>query len=240
MAARKPSKPAAKPHPVKRMSAAGPTRAEAMLDALSVVRADYTKVMTKVTRTCPDCAGAGFVVGDKKARGKEEGDSDSDGVNHCYLCDGQGKYTTEEFDAEAMPDELRVFVTGYKTGPGGTILPEMRNKDKNATEVIKMLGNGWATAFPRDAFGSDAPAEGVRIDSKDAIIAQYERIAMSADATLAMAALREISKLRGFITEENDEIDTVPMDALTLQQQLAEIVGRPGRSGDLPPEILPE
>lgn len=236
MAARKPAKPAAKP-PVQRRSAAGPTRAEAMMDALNVVHADYSRVLSKVVRTCPDCNGAGYVVGDKKV-GDE---TDSDGLNHCYMCNGMGKYESSEFLPDCVPDELRVYITGFKTGPGGTILPDMRSKDKNADAVIKMLGNGWSSVFPRDAFGGDAPADAARIDSKDAIIAHYERIAQTADATLAMAALREISKLRGFITEENDEIDIVPMDAVEVQKQLAAAFGLPAApAGELPPEILPE
>ena len=236
MAPRKPAKKAA-PKPAVRRSAAGPTRAETMLDALSVLRADYSRVFTKTVRTCPDCSGSGYVVGDKKS-GDE---TDSDGLNHCFLCDGHGKYESEEFKAETVPDELRVFITGFKTGPAGTILPDMRSKDKNADAIIKMLGNGWQAEFPRDAFGGDAQSDGVRIDSKDAIIAQYERIASSADATLAIAALREISKLRGFITEENDEIDVVPMDALEVQRQMGVAFGLPtAHVGELPPEILPE
>jgi hypothetical protein len=196
---------------------AGPTRAEAIRDALMVLHADYTGVLTKQPANCPDCSGAGFVVGEKKEKG---GGTDSDGVHTCRACEGGGTVYLDSFDAEKVPDALKPLITGFKT-VAGQLVPEMRSKDKNADALIKMIGNGWQAEFPRDAFGADAPAEAKPLDSKEALIARYEKIAFSSDATIAMAAMREISKLRGFVDEEGENIDTKPVTAQELQRILA-------------------
>lgn len=193
---------------------AGPTRAEAVLDAIGVIQADYNRVLTKKRSTCLDCNGSGVHVADKQ--------DETDSVVTCARCQGAGFEELAEYDPETVPSELKPFITGFKTGGGGRILPDMRSKDKAAAEIIKMIGNGWCSNFPRDAFGGDAPgAVEPPATDKESIIKAYERIAAGADPTMAIAALREISKLRGFITEENDEIDTVPMTAVDLQKALA-------------------
>lgn len=194
---------------------AGPTRAEMVLDQLSVIRADYNRILTKKRSTCLDCNGSGVHVADKQ--------DETDSVVTCARCQGAGFEELAEYDPEFVPEELKPFITGFKTGGGGRILPEVRNKDKAAAEIMKALSNGWSSAFPRDAFGADAPGqvEETPTTDKESIIKAYERIAAAADPATAMGALREISKLRGYITEENDEIDTVPMTAVDLQKALA-------------------
>lgn len=182
---------------------AGPTRAEAVLDLIQVIRADYSRALVKKRSTCLDCDGTGVHISDKKG--------EADDVVTCARCEGMGWEQSDEFDAELMPDELRPHLTGFKTGGAGRILPEFRAKDKAAAELIKAIGNGWGNAFPRDAFGGDAPAPA--LVEKEAIIAKYEQIAASADPTVAMAALREISKLRGYLSEDDETTDRA---ALTL------------------------
>lgn len=184
---------------------AGPTRAEAVLDLIKVVGADYSRALTRKRSTCLDCNGSGVHVADTK--------EESDNVVTCARCSGAGYEEMDEFDATLMPDNLRPFITGFKTGGAGRILPEFRAKDKAAAELMKAIGNGWGAEFPRDAYGGDAPAHVAPIDSKDAIIAHYERIAVSSDPNLAMAALKEISKLRGYLTEDDETIDTKAITA---------------------------
>lgn len=186
---------------------AGPTRAEAVLDLIQVIGADYSRALTRKRSTCLDCNGSGVHVADTKGPQGED-----DQVVTCARCSGAGFEEMDEFDATLMPDNLRPFVTGFKTGGAGRILPEFRAKDKAAAELMKAIGNGWGAEFPRDAFGGDAPAS-APIDTKDAIIAHYERIAASSDPNIAMAALKEISKLRGYLTEDDETIDTKAITA---------------------------
>lgn len=189
---------------------AGPTRAEAVLDLIKVIGADYSRALTRKRSTCLDCNGTGVHVFDTKGPQGED-----DQVVTCARCSGAGFEEMDEFDATLMPDNLRPFITGFKTGGAGRILPEFRAKDKAAAELMKAIGNGWSVEFPRDAYGGDAPAQtpAQAIDTKEAIIAHYERIALSSDPTLAMAALKEISKLRGYLTEDDETIDTKAITA---------------------------
>lgn len=180
----------------------GATRAEVLADLIAVIKTDYNQVISKRDITCPDCNGVGFHV---------EGEDDK--VGNCATCANTGKVTVEHYDPEAVPDDLRPYVTGFKVGPRGTLLPDMRSKDKAAAELIKAISNGWCNTFQRDAYGGDASDP----LSKDSIIASYAQIAAGSDPTTAMAALREISKLKGYLTPDDEAADNKALNTSDVQ-----------------------
>lgn len=192
----------------------GPTRVEVIGDLIDVVQADYTRAFTKKRSTCQDCSGAGVHVVDS--------DKGADSVNTCARCEGLGYEQVDEYDNNSVPDDLRPFITGVKAGFKGKLLPEFRNKDKAASELMKAISNGWLADFKRNALGEDAPAEAPVDLSREAVIAQYQRIALSSDPTTAMHALNAICKLQGYVNEDDEGVDNEP---LTLGQ-LTEFMNR--------------
>lgn len=198
------------------------TRAEVLADLMSVLKADYTKAVSKKRITCPDCNGVGFHV---------EGDDDK--VGNCATCSNLGNIETDEYDFAHIPSDMRKFVTGFKVGPKGKLLPDMRSKDKAATELIKAISSGWCTTFQRDAYGGDA-ADPL---SKDSIIASYAHIAASSDPATAMTALREISKLKGYITPDDEAADNSALGTHDLQAFFNGLLTKRGH--ELPPGVGP-
>lgn len=176
----------------------GATRAEVVKDLIDIIKADYTSAVVKRKITCPDCNGVGFHVADTS--------EESDKIGNCATCDNSGSVETDDYDFEAIPQKMRKYVNGFKVGPKGKLLPDMRSKDKAATELIKAISAGWCTTFKRDAYGADAPADADPL-SKDSIITAYMRIAADGDHATAMAALREISKLKGYLTDDDKAAD---------------------------------
>ena len=189
--------------------AIGPTRVEVIVDLIDVVQADYTRAFTKKRSTCVDCSGAGVVVADTS--------EETDSVNTCSRCDGAGYEHFDEFDNAEVPDDLRPFITGVKAGFKGKLLPEFRNKDKAAGELMKAISNGWLSDFKRDAFGGDAAAEPPPDMSRQAVLANYQRIALSADPQVALQAMNAICKLQGFVNEDDNGIDNEPLTMADLQ-----------------------
>lgn len=187
----------------------GPTRVEVIGDLIDVVKADYTRAFIKKRSTCMDCMGAGVHVMDS--------DEGADSVNTCARCEGAGYEQVDEFDNENVPEDLRPFITGVKAGFKGKLLPEFRNKDKAASELMKAISNGWLADFKRDAYGADAQPEPVDM-SREAVLAQYVRIASTADHATAMSALNAIAKLQGFVAEDDNGVDNQP---LTLEDVTA-------------------
>lgn len=194
--------------------ATGATRAERIADALAVHRADYNKVLVKKRITCPDCAGSSAKI---QVQDTDE-ETDKVSVTPCATCENSGAIEVEEYDADRVPASLRKYVQGFKVGPRGKLIPEMRSKDKAATELIKMISAGWSTTFPRDAYGGDAPG-GEPVDplSKEGIIGAYARIAQDADPSTAMAALREIAKMKGYISPDDGATDNQALGAQDIQ-----------------------
>lgn len=192
----------------------GPTRVEVIGDLIDVVQADYSRAITKKRSTCMDCSGAGIHVMDT--------DEGGDSTVTCARCNGAGYEEVDEFDNDGVPEELRPFITGYKAGFKGKLLPEFRNKDKAASELMKAISNGWLADFKRNAFGEDAPAEETVDLSRDAVILQYQRIAMSSDPATAMQALNAICKLQGYVDEDAEGVDNEPL----TMGQLTEFMNR--------------
>lgn len=200
--------------------ASGATRAERIKDALDVLRADYTKAVVKRRIPCV-CAGDPIDV--------EDTEHETDKVRVCAVCQGTGYQELDEYDFAEIPKTLRKFVNGFKSGPRGTLIPDMRSKDKAADALSKMIGAGWTVDFPRDAYGADAP--GVDPLSKDAIIAMYAQIVReSADANTRMNALKEIAKLKGFLTEDDQAADNSALAIQDIQGFFNDLLTRKGRS----------
>lgn len=219
------------------MAIKNPVRAEVVRDLLDVIGADYAKGVVKEHISCPECGGEGVRVFDVKAGlrkkqaeravstwGDEGGyenappkEDVTDHVETCAICNGEGTIVMETFDFNALPKKSRQYVTGFKAGPRGMLLPEMRNKDKAVGELIKAISAGWVTAadFKRDQYGNDAAAED--ITTREGLIEAYRKIAETADPATAMNALKEISKLKGFLTEDDDSIDSQPVTMLNIQ-----------------------
>lgn len=197
----------------------GPTRAEVLGDLIQVLRADYGSAITVEHTTCHDCNGEGAVLA--------ETEDDPEKTNVCHTCKGEGRLSDEVVNFASMPPEIRRCITGFKTGPRGRILPEMRSKDKAKAELIKAISNGWSGSFARDAFGADAPPvdtahgqmpEGVDPLSKEGLLHAYARIARDADAQTALTALNNIAKLKGYITEDDEAADNTPVSPEQVQK----------------------
>jgi hypothetical protein len=215
------------------MAIKNPVRAEVVRDLLDVISADYVKGVVKEPVPCPECGGEGVRVYDVKAKLRKKqvdralstwGDEDAppqedetDKVEPCGMCKGEGHILMEAFDFSALPKKSRQYVTGFKTGPRGMLIPEMRNKDKAVAELIKAISAGWVTAadFKRDQYGNDVNEEDVT--TKEGLIAAYTKIALTADPATAMNALNQISKLKGFLTEDDDSIDSQPVTMQHIQ-----------------------
>lgn len=220
------------------MSIKNPVRAEVVRDLIEVIGADYTKAIVKERVICPDCGGEGVRVYDVKQGmnkrrvdralstwGSDEPDApeeeveETDRVEPCGICKGNGYVEMESYDFKSMSAKTRKHVTGFKAGPRGMLIPEMRNKDKAVNELIKAISAGWVTQadFKRDAYGNDAVPDAEDITSKEGLIAMYEKIARTADPVTAMGALKEISKLKGYLTEDDDAIDSQPLTMGNIQ-----------------------
>lgn len=239
------------------MAIKNPVRAEVVRDLIEVIGADYSKAVVKEHVSCPECGGEGVRVYDVKAglRKKQaeralnqwgsdepyapEDPEETDRVEQCAVCKGAGYVEMGTFDFANIPARIRKHVTGFKAGPRGMLLPEMRNKDKAAGELIKAMAAGWVTQadFKRDAYGNDSTAEPEDITSKDGLIAAYEKIARTADPVTAMGALREISKLKGYLTEDDNAIDSQPLTMSNIQGFFNGILQDRGRA--LPPDNRP-
>lgn len=209
-----------------------PTRAEAVAHLLGVVKADYTSAVKKRKETCQDCGGLGVTFAkSKKGKGGDASEHDGesgDKVSHCHSCDGMGYVEVDAFDFETLDKALKPFVQGFKIGPKGAILPDLASKDKAADQLLKVIGLGWGDDFQRDKYGSDIRPAKIDLSTKEGLISYYEAIITGAgDPNVKMTALKEIAKLRGFITEENDMIDAVPLTAVDLQKALAEHIQKP-------------
>lgn len=198
----------------------GPTRVEVIGDLIDVVQADYTRLLIKKRSTCMDCMGAGVHVADS--------DENSDSVVTCARCEGLGYEEADEFDNSMVPEDMRRYITGYKLGFKGRLLPEVRNKDKAAGELMKAISNGWLADFKRDAFGADAAPEPVDL-SREAVLAQYVRIAASADPNVAMQALNAIAKLQGYVNEEDEGLDNKPLTLEDVTAFMNEKIRKRGR-----------
>ena len=202
----------------------GATRAERIKDALDVLQADYTKAVVKRRVVCHECGGEPLEVKDTE--------EESDKVRVCGLCNGDGFVMADEYDFAAIPARLRKFVTGFKSGPRGMLIPDMRSKDKAADALIKMIGSGWTVDFPRDAYGADAPGDDGL--SKEALIGMYAQVAReSADAITRMNALKEIAKLKGYLTEDDKTTDNTALAITDIQGFFNAILNSKGHN--LPP-----
>lgn len=234
------------------MALKNPVRAEVVRDLIEVIGADYSKAVVKERVICPDCGGEGVRVYDvKQGMNKRRLDralnsfgaddlppeepEETDRVEECVICKGSGYVEMESFDFGNIPARIRKHVTGFKAGPRGMLLPEMRNKDKAVGELIKAMAAGWVTQadFKRDAYGNDSTTEPEDITSKEGLIAAYEKIARTADPVTAMGALREISKLKGYLTEDDNAIDSQPLTMGNIQGFFNELLTNRGRA--LPP-----
>lgn len=222
----------------------GPTRAEVLGDLLHVINADYGLALTVEYTICPSCNGEGMVLAYTE--------EDPEKTTECTTCKGEGRLEDEVVNFSKIPPAIRKCITGFKTGPRGRIIPEMRNKDKAKSELIKAISNGWNANFARDQYGGDAPAdavhgrmpEGVDPLSKEGLLIAYARIARDGDPAQAMTALNQIAKLQGYITEDDEAADNTPVSPAQVQELFDLALKNKGHAlpaaADPEPEVLPD